>query len=88
MFSHSICISALVKLGLKTNSQDGYLWSHGSDSAGMSLAPFSAPPTEGLVSPAEQVKVQLQLMEVLSWLWSVCAANKGTECLCRVSQGS
>lgn len=54
----------------------------------MSLAPFSAPPTEGSVSPAEQVMVQIQLMEVLSWLWSVCAASKGTECLCRVSQGA
>lgn len=77
----------MAKLGLTTNSQDGYLWSHGSDSAGMSLAPFSAHPIEGSVSPAEQVKVQLQLMKVLSWLWSVCAANKGTEYLCRVSRG-
>lgn len=86
-FSPSVCICAPVKLGVKTNSQYGYLWFYGPDSAGMSLAPFSAPPTEGLVSPAEQVKVQLQLVRVLSWLWSVCAANKGTECLCRVSQG-
>lgn len=88
MLSHPVCICAPVKLGLETNSQDGYLWSRGSDSAGMSLASFSASPTEGLVSPAEQVRVQLQLMEVLSWLWSTCAANKGTECSCGVSQGS
>lgn len=35
---------------------------YGSDSAGMSLAQFPAPPPEGLISPAEQLKVQLQLM--------------------------
>lgn len=69
------------------NSRGGYLWPHGSSSARMSLAQFSAPLLEGLVSSAEQVKLQLQPVEAQSWFSQRRAADEGAECLCRVSWG-